>query len=388
MVENDFTPDDYYFANTLIEWYEHNKRSLPWRDTQNPYYIWLSEVILQQTRVVQGLPYYLRFVEAFPTVTDLAQADQERVLRLWQGLGYYSRARNMHDSAKFIANQLGGVFPQRYQELLKLKGVGAYTAAAIASFAYNEDVAVVDGNVYRVLARFLGISDDIGSPKGQKFFAQVASELLKHGKSAVYNQAIMEFGALQCTPAKPNCQQCPLAPKCYAFAEKKQSVLPVKIKKIKAKNRELVYLVFSYQNQLLMKQRQDGDIWQGLYDFAAFEATQHTDNQPLFEQIVKVLPQPTEGLFGSEPTLLKLPNTALSLVAQGYSKTYKHTLTHQQLQVRFVHLSTQEMQTVELLQAVQPALRLFELSQITALPKPILIANYLQAYWGVPLMAQ
>ncbi|MFP4091343.1 MAG: A/G-specific adenine glycosylase, partial [Cyclobacteriaceae bacterium] len=205
------------FAERIIGWYHHHKRDLPWRHSRDPYIIWLSEIILQQTRVVQGLPYFMRFAEAFPTVYDLASASQQEVLRLWQGLGYYSRARNMHACARLIVEQHNGVFPLHYQELLQLKGVGPYTAAAIASFAYNETVAVLDGNVFRVLARVFGVEDDISSGQGQKRFQALAAQLVPEGKAGEYNQAIMEFGALQCTPQSPACLLCPLSEICYAF---------------------------------------------------------------------------------------------------------------------------------------------------------------------------
>ena len=194
------------FSNSLINWYLQNKRDLPWRNTVNPYPIWLSEIMLQQTRVAQGLPYFMAFMEAFPTVFDLANAEEEQVLKLWQGLGYYSRARNLHATAKFIATSLNGNFPSNYKELLQLKGIGEYTAAAIASFAYNEPVAVVDGNVFRVLSRYFNVDSDISDGKTKKEFQILAQELLPKNNAALFNQAIMEFGALQCVPKNPNCE--------------------------------------------------------------------------------------------------------------------------------------------------------------------------------------
>ena len=196
------------FSKALISWYLQNKRNLPWRNTKNPYHIWLSEIILQQTRVAQGLPYYLKFTEAFPTVESLANADEEQVLKLWQGLGYYSRARNLHETAKNITQNFNGTFPKNYLELKKLKGVGDYTAAAIASFSYEENIAVVDGNVYRVLARYFGLDLDISQPKTKKTFQELADNLLPKGQASVFNQAIMEFGALQCVPKNPVCDTC------------------------------------------------------------------------------------------------------------------------------------------------------------------------------------
>ena len=198
------------FSNSLIHWYLQNKRDLPWRNTTDPYWIWLSEIMLQQTRVAQGLPYFLSFTEAFPTVFDLAKAEEEQVLKLWQGLGYYSRARNLHTTAKYIAFELNGKFPSTYKELLMLKGVGDYTAAAIASFSFDEPLAVLDGNVYRVLSRYFNVTSDISLPKTKIEFQQLAQEVLDKKNPALFNQAIMEFGALQCTPKNPNCESCPL----------------------------------------------------------------------------------------------------------------------------------------------------------------------------------
>ena len=213
--------DKHLFADSILNWYAKNKRDLPWRETKSPYKIWLSEIILQQTRVKQGLPYYEKFVETYPQIKDLATADEQSVLRLWQGLGYYSRARNLHAAAKFVQNELQGIFPEDYKALLKMKGVGDYTASAIASFAYNERVAVVDGNVFRVLARVFGIDTDIASHKGGKEFGELAKTLLPEKNTDVYNQGIMEFGALQCTPQKPDCMYCPLQAGCVAYLQGK-----------------------------------------------------------------------------------------------------------------------------------------------------------------------
>ena len=221
------------FSKNVINWYSDNKRDLPWRHTVNPYFIWLSEIILQQTQVKQGLPYYKSFVKTFPTVYDLAKSDEQTVLKLWQGLGYYSRARNLHFTAKYIVNELGGNFPNSYSEIIKLKGIGDYTASAIASIAFGETTAVVDGNVYRVLSRFFGIETPINSTKGIKEFKALATELIDKREPATFNQAIMEFGAQQCKPKKPYCIICPLQSGCVAFQTNKISELPVKLKKLK-----------------------------------------------------------------------------------------------------------------------------------------------------------
>ena len=223
------------FVNQLIRWYSHQKRDLPWRRTNNPYKIWLSEIILQQTRVNQGMPYYLNFVDKYPTVNDLAAAQEQEVLRLWQGLGYYSRARNLHSCAKMVVGEYDGQFPNKFEELLKLKGIGRYTAAAIASMAFNQVNAVVDGNVYRVLSRVFGLYDDIAETKSAKVFEKLANELIPKDQPGEFNQAIMDFGAIQCTPKSPACAICPLSDSCYAFNKGETEQLPVKTKKVKVK---------------------------------------------------------------------------------------------------------------------------------------------------------
>ena len=248
----------------LIPWYQKNGRDLPWRATQDPYKIWLSEIILQQTRVEQGWDYYLRFTSAFPTVADLAQASEDEVLRLWQGLGYYSRARNLHHAAQQIISM--GAFPTTYSEIRTLKGVGDYTAAAIASFAYGLPHAVVDGNVYRVLSRFFAISLPIDSTAGKKHFAALAQEILPPKHAALHNQAMMDLGATICTPRAPQCDACPLAHACLAHAEGTMEEFPVKEKRTKVSNRFFTYLFLTDGKDILLHRRPKGDIWQGLYE--------------------------------------------------------------------------------------------------------------------------
>ena len=261
-----------YFSNILIAWYLHNKRSLPWRETKDPYHIWLSEIMLQQTRVAQGLPYYEKFVSAFPTVHNLAEASEDTVLKLWQGLGYYSRARNLHATAEYISNDRDGIFPNTYEELLKLKGVGDYTASAIASICFNLPTAVVDGNVYRVLARFFNIDTPINSSEGVKTFKKLAQELLDPNNPGEFNQAIMEFGARQCAPQNPACTTCVLNDKCLAFQKKKVKELPVKIRKNAVKKRYFNYLVFISDDQkTILQQRVKRGIWQQLFEFPLIE---------------------------------------------------------------------------------------------------------------------
>lgn len=305
------------FSKTLTTWYLENKRDLPWRKTTNPYCIWLSEIMLQQTRVAQGLPYYEAFTTKFPTVFDLANASEEQVLKLWQGLGYYSRARNLHATAKHIAHDLNGIFPKDYKNLLKLKGVGEYTAAAIASFSYNEVVPVVDGNVFRVLSRYYNVSTDIASANAKKEFTLLAQEIISKDNPALFNQSIMEFGALQCVPKNPNCNICPLKSSCAALSLKKISELPVKIKKVKVKNRFLNYLyIFDNNNKTTINQRTAKGIWYNLYEF------------PLVE---------TETLEAEDFVLGLIQNKFddVSEIILMETETIIHKLTHQHLHIKF-----------------------------------------------------
>jgi len=263
-----------HFSNLLILWYVDNKRELPWRLTKEPYNIWLSEIILQQTRVAQGLPYYNAFISTFPTITELAKAPEEKVLKLWQGLGYYSRARNLHFTAKHIEDNLYGEFPTSYKELLKLKGVGDYTASAIASICFDEPTAVVDGNVYRVLARYFGISTPINSTLGIKEFKTIAQKLIDTSQPGVYNQALMEFGARHCKPQNPDCSSCIFDDKCVSLQKKIVSELPVKLKKGAIKKCYYNYLVIlSEDKKTILQQRTKKGIWQQLYEFPLIESS-------------------------------------------------------------------------------------------------------------------
>ena len=276
------------FSNLLIQWYLRNKRDLPWRNTTNPYPIWLSEIMLQQTRVAQGMPYFLSFTAAFPTVFDLAKADEEQVLKLWQGLGYYSRARNLHKTAQYVADELSGVFPVTYKELLQLKGIGEYTAAAIASFSYNEVVPVVDGNVFRVLSRYFDVETDIAAASAKKEFAALAFELMPKDNPAIFNQAIMEFGALQCVPKSPNCGICVFNESCAALQKNKVDQLPVKSKKLKVRNRFFNYLVVNDENEnTIIQKRTDKGIWHNLYEFPLIETEKVEDFDCITERIQK-----------------------------------------------------------------------------------------------------
>lgn len=256
------------FARLLIEWYHEHKRDLPWRNTNDPYLIWISEIILQQTRVAQGYAYYQRFIERFPNLESLAASEENEVLKYWQGLGYYSRARNLHQAAISV----NGVFPVKYEDILKLKGVGTYTAAAICSFAYNQPHAVVDGNVYRVLSRFFGVNEPIDSGKGKKMFASLAHDLLDKVQPALYNQAIMDFGALQCTPLSPDCTVCPFKNRCFAFNHNMVSSLPIKQNKTKTSERFFYYLLIRDNGNIYLNKRTENDIWKNLYELPLIES--------------------------------------------------------------------------------------------------------------------
>ena len=308
------------FTNSLTKWYLQNKRDLPWRNTQNPYFIWLSEIMLQQTRVAQGMPYFYAFTTAFPTVFDLANASEEQVLKLWQGLGYYSRARNLHKTAQKVAFEMNGVFPKSYIELLKLKGIGEYTAAAIASFSYNEAVSVVDGNVFRVLSRYFDIETDIAIASTKKEFSALAFELMNKNNPALFNQAIMEFGALQCVPKNPNCLSCVLNSGCLALQKKKVNLLPVKSKKLKVRNRFFNYFVFlDEQEKTIIQKRSEKGIWHNLYEFPLIE----TESVEDFESISKQIQEQSfvENRIVSMSELNTIPQV--------------HKLSHQHLHIKF-----------------------------------------------------
>ena len=269
------------FSLLITKWYRQNRRELPWRNVKDPYAIWLSEIILQQTRVEQGRAYYQKFVDHYPTVIDLANASEQQVLNDWQGLGYYSRARNLHYSAKFIRDELNGVFPQTYDEIIQLKGVGKYTAAAIASFAFNEPKAVVDGNVYRFLSRAFNVDTPIDSTKGQKDFQILADSIISKDHPADHNQAMMEIGALVCTPTKPNCMFCPVNELCEGRAKGTYLNLPVKSKKTKVRDRYFHYLIYNDSGKTLIEQRIEKGIWQHLYQFPLVETeTEFWENIP------------------------------------------------------------------------------------------------------------
>jgi A/G-specific adenine glycosylase len=304
----------------IIAWYQRNKRDLPWRNTKDAYIIWLSEIILQQTRVEQGMPYFYRFVERYPTVSDFAAASEDEILKLWQGLGYYSRARNMHHTAQVILSDYAGRFPTHYHQLLKLKGIGEYTAAAIASFAGNEPRAAVDGNVFRVLSRYFGIDTPINSPKGKTVFTDLANQLLDQSQPGIYNQAMMEFGALQCKPQNPACEICPIQSGCQANQLGIINLLPVKLKPKKVKERYFNFIIARKNGFVLMNKRGPNDIWQNLHEFPLFE----TENPILAEELIQT--DAFKQAFGDR------------VIIRSVSDTVKHLLSHQTLFAQFIEI--------------------------------------------------
>lgn len=305
------------FSDILIRWYEENKRDLPWRETKNPYLIWISEIILQQTRVAQGYAYYQRFVQRFPDVFALAQAEEDEVLKYWQGLGYYSRARNLHAAAQAMA--AAGGFPETYAGVLALKGVGEYTAAAICSFAYGMPYAVVDGNVYRVLSRWMGIDTPIDSTEGKKGFAALAQELLDRRRPALYNQAIMDFGALQCTPASPQCSACPLSGGCVALQKGLVASLPVKQHKTKVTTRYFNYIYVRMGAYTFIHKRSGNDIWKNLYELPLIE----TDREW------------TEEEFYASPSFAALLAEGETPEVRRVQQGVKHVLSHRVIYANF-----------------------------------------------------
>ncbi|MCF7559823.1 A/G-specific adenine glycosylase [Sabulilitoribacter multivorans] len=342
------------FSKTLTYWYSNNKRSLPWRETKDPYHIWLSEIILQQTQVKQGLPYYNAFTQKYLNVFQLASADESDVLKLWQGLGYYSRARNLHATAKYVANELNGEFPDNYKDLLKLKGIGDYTASAMASICFNEATAVVDGNVYRVLSRYFGIETPINSSKGNKVFKDLAQELLDKDNPAEFNQAIMEFGARQCKPQSPDCSVCPFNTSCVAHNENRIKDLPVKIKSAQAKKKYFNFLVFiSEDGKTILEKRKTKGIWQNLYQFPLIETNSIIEAKS-FRQHLK------------SHDLLKEESFELSL----YNKEpIVHKLSHQHLFTNFWIVNTKKLPKKGI-----------STQKINEYAVPVLIGNFIEAF--------
>lgn len=344
------------FAKKLITWYQENGRKLPWRETNNPYYIWLSEIILQQTRIEQGRSYYEHFVEEYPTVIDLAEASEEKVLKSWQGLGYYSRARNLHAAAQYVANELGGHFPDTYEGILSLKGVGKYTAAAIASFAYRLPYPVIDGNVYRLTSRLYGIHTPIGTEQAYKEFDQLLLHLIDRERPDLFNQAIMDFGSIYCKPIGSDCENCIFRQECVAFREGKVEMLPIKPQKIKIKERYFYYIDVCWGDYRLMQQREAGDIWQGLYELPLYEAPTPIDTLALKREISQVL----YAWFGANPESLEV------------GPTMKHQLTHRTINAQFLHAKYSTKPT-----NIPRKMRIFGSEEVKSLPISRLIDRYL-----------
>jgi A/G-specific adenine glycosylase len=345
-----------FFTEYLLQWNRHhNLRKMPWKGEKDPYKIWLSEIILQQTRVEQGWDYYNKFVAAYPTVLQLAAANDQEVFKLWEGLGYYSRCKNLLFSARYIVQHYKGLFPNNYAEIASLKGIGPYTAAAIASFAYNLPHAVVDGNVYRVLARFFGIATPSDSTAGKKLFAQLAAELLPHKQAGEYNQALMDFGATICKPKAALCNSCLLQSKCMAYSQQKVDELPVKEKKIKIKNRFFYYLVMQENGGYWVQKRGAGDIWENLYQFILVETEAPFTN-------------PAELLKNKDFVQLKLGNKT-KILAQ--SAIIKQQLTHQLIYACFVQVAPVHSPSHGSFEWVKK-------EELHKLPFPKLINNFLQ----------
>jgi A/G-specific adenine glycosylase len=340
------------FTEKLINWYTESKRDLPWRKSINPYNVWLSEIILQQTRVEQGLPYYLKFTEAFLTIDELASASENEVLRLWQGLGYYSRARNLHSAAKYISKDLNGKFPETYSELIKLPGIGPYTAAAISSICFNEAMPVVDGNVFRFASRYFGIKEDIGKTSTRKLFEKKLSRHISKKFPGAFNQAMMEFGSSICSP-QPSCETCPFSHDCYAHINGMQKELPKKAKKIKTRQRVFNYLVIYDGANFYMRQRGKEDVWAHLYDFNMIEGSY--EKEVLFKKIAELV----NGNF----------------VIEEVSERFKHILSHQKIEAFFYKI---KLTSLERKKAKSSLGQLYSIEEIVNLPKPKLIVNYLE----------
>ncbi|HEU5053980.1 MAG TPA: A/G-specific adenine glycosylase [Hanamia sp.] len=343
-----------FFADALLMWNDlDNKREMPWKGESDPYRIWISEIILQQTRVQQGLEYYNRFISTLPDVKSLATAPEKKVYKLWEGLGYYSRCKNLIATAQFIYKDLDGKFPDKFEDILTLKGVGNYTASAIASFAFNLPHAVVDGNVLRVLSRFFGIETPINSTEGKKFYASLAQSLLDKKQPGKYNQALMDFGAIICKPAAPLCNVCPLQKKCVAFKQNRIAELPVNTKRIKLKERFFTYLVLQYENQFYVRKRTAKDIWQNLYEFVLIESKSLLNANEL-----KVNEEISTILNPADFTILSVSNIQ------------KQRLTHQLISARFICLKINK--------PLQPeGYSLVAMKQLKSLPFPKLITSFL-----------
>lgn len=333
----------------ISDWYSTHKRSLPWRDTNSAYHIWISEIILQQTRVLQGLPYYNKFIQAFPHIKDLSAAKESEVLLLWQGLGYYTRARNMHYTAKYIVANYNGVFPNKYDEIRSLKGVGDYTAAAIASFAFELPHAAVDGNVMRVISRVFGIEQDIMLAQTKKAITLIAQEILGKASPSLFNQSMMEFGALQCKAAAPDCEICPLQDNCFAYRNDMVKILPIKLKKTKVRNRFFNYFIIKTNESIYIQQRKGSGIWQGLYEYPLTESNHTLQENELFDELHEFCKSEIKLIFRS--------------------KEIKHKLSHQLLHIHFNIIEANDIKA-------NSEWQLIPLSEIDNYPFPEIINKY------------
>jgi A/G-specific adenine glycosylase len=346
------------FSEEIIDWYQKYKRDLPWRNTSDPYIIWLSEIIMQQTRVEQGMPYFNRFAEKYPTVEHFASATEEEILKLWQGLGYYSRGRNMHQTSQAVMEEHAGYFPRDYDSLIRLKGIGEYTAAAISSFSSNEARAVVDGNVFRLLSRYFGIDTAINTSKGKKLFTDLANELLDQDQAGIFNQAIMEFGSLQCKPKNPDCLACPLQIGCEARLKNRIDELPVKIKSQKIRERYFQYIVAKKDDQILVNKRGSGDIWENMVDLPLFETDSPIDVRELIqsESFIKAFGNPVRIRSTSNPV--------------------KHILSHQKLHTKFIEIEDFTENFVK-----EKSWFYVNREELEKLPQPKLIFQFLENFF-------
>jgi A/G-specific adenine glycosylase len=340
------------FSLLICVWYRRNKRDLPWRETKNPYFLYLSEIILQQTRVEQGKNYYLKFIKNYPTIKDLAKADEQQILNDWQGLGYYSRARNLHETAKFVTENFNAVFPNKYEDILKLKGIGDYTAAAIASFSFDLPYSVLDGNVFRVLSRIFDIDSPIDSGEGKRIFKKLAQDLLPIDNPAEYNQAIMEFGAIHCLPKNPKCETCIFVEKCLSFKSNTISSRPLKIGKTKVRKRFFHYFIFKINNQIAIRKRENDDIWKHLYEFPYIEFESEQDENEIIELI--------QGKFNLSPKF--------SIISK------KHILSHQQIFPTFWIFELEN----DFLIRENFDVKLIKLAELENFPLPRLIDRFLE----------
>lgn len=345
------------FSSNLINWFFKFKRELPWRVGKDPFKIWLAEIIMQQTRISQGLPYYEKFTDSFQTVCDLANADEDTILRLWQGLGYYSRAKNMHRCAKIICREREGEFPQTYSELIKLPGIGPYTSAAISSMAFDQPHAVVDGNVQRVISRYLGIKENIALNSTRRVIEELANKMIDSGSPGLYNHAIMDLGAMICTPSKPKCQECPVSATCYSFKNSLQNDLPVNKKIVKRQSRYFYYWVVKYENEIILQKRDNSNIWKGLYEFY------------LVEESDKIEPVEATDDFVNEII-------SKNSLVKGIFEYKKHVLSHRDIYSYFIVLDI-DKQLYEFLK-LNFSYQFYSLDEILQLPKPILIDKFLR----------